>query len=78
MARVNWRQVADRLAGRLMYHSGACPDGHQAPESWCPSCEDIRAYEEYVAAGGTVGLPDGSGTFTPISQITTWVAPPST
>lgn len=65
----NWRQVADRLASRLVYHAfceqhplGDHPDD-------CPFCQDIAAYEAYLKAGGHVVLPEVHGRPVKISDL---------
>lgn len=49
----NWRKVADRLAGRLLYQVGGCACDPPDPAE-CPFCADTAAYGEYLRAGGTV------------------------
>lgn len=50
--RPNWHRVADRLASRLFSHLGCPEPAHQrAPDpAGCPFCDDMAAYQEYVAA----------------------------
>lgn len=53
MARTNWREIADLLAGRLM-HNAACPTHASQDVDGCPFCADHTAVRAYLAAGGTV------------------------
>lgn len=65
----DWHEIADRLAGRLMYQTGQCP-GHSGRRQDCPFCADDDAYRAYVKAGGTVRDNRSDGTVAvPLEEI---------
>jgi len=61
-----WRQVADKMAARLIY--AECGD-HPEPVGGCPFCADVAAYEAYLAAGGTVRRFVSSGKVIPMEEF---------
>jgi DNA-binding GntR family transcriptional regulator len=44
---IDWRGLAEQLAGRLRRHT-VC--SHDPPRRNCPRCLDLLAYQEYVQA----------------------------
>jgi hypothetical protein len=51
-ARVNWKQVAERLADRLATHAFCPQHGVSDADPDCPFCQDRAVYRAYLAVGG--------------------------
>ena len=62
-----WRQMADRLAERMLNHAYCAQ--HPVPDPSCPFCDDVLAYREYVEMGGTVSEPQYDGGTVTIGEL---------